>query len=288
MFSACRRLRLGLHLLEDGADAGVSVLDVVDRVVIVGLDGLVRSKSMPLPASLHIEQGSVRCRWDFFQQVGQGDGVAGTLGHPDRLTARIRLTICISDVQILAVEADGVHGTLHAGDVAVVVSAPDVDGLGEAANLASLLPMVGDVGGKVGGDATVGTDGDFVLGLLLGAVVSLLLVDGAVLGGTVRCGTLMAPSSAFANGHPAPAACPHGQHSAGLVEGALMEPDIVVDAVLCQVAWGRRCSWAGRRQRGRPSELRKPRSRRGSPRPCLCRRQRICRRSAQRTHRPAP
>ena len=64
--------------------------------------------------------------------------------------------------------------------MAVVVCAPHVNGLGKAAG-SQLVVVVGDIGGKVGGDA-VGADEHLVLGLLLSAVLGLFLVHGAVLG----------------------------------------------------------------------------------------------------------
>ena len=81
-------------------------------------------------------------------------------------------------------QADGVHGTLHASHMAVMVCTPDVDGLGKAAG-GQLVVVVSDIGSKVGGDA-VGTDEHLVLGFLFGAVLGLFLVHGAVLG-SVLC-----------------------------------------------------------------------------------------------------
>ena len=56
--------------------------------------------------------------------------------------------------------------------------------------------MVGDVGGKVGGDA-VGADEDLVLSLFLAAVVSLFLVDDAVPAAYWALRYMTAPSSAL-------------------------------------------------------------------------------------------
>ena len=105
---------------------------------------------------------------------------------------------------------------------------------GKAAG-SQLVVVVSDIGGKVGGDA-VGTDEHFVLGFLLGSVLGLFLVHRAVLGsvlgaavhdGTVLCLIACAQLQQLIH---------HGLHRAGLVQGALMEPHIVVDAVLAQIA----------------------------------------------------
>ena len=76
---------LALHLLQDGADAGVGVLHIVYGVVVVGLDGLIQIKVDAAACVVHIEQETCAVNGHFFQQVGQGDGVAGALGHTDRL-----------------------------------------------------------------------------------------------------------------------------------------------------------------------------------------------------------
>ena len=47
------------------------------------------------------------------------------------------------NIQILAVQADGVHRALQAGHMAVVVGAPHVDGLGKAAG-GQLVVVVSD------------------------------------------------------------------------------------------------------------------------------------------------
>ena len=95
--------------------------------------------------------------------------------------------------------------------------------------------MVGDVGGKVGGDA-VGADQNLVLGFLLGAVVGLLLVGdavlGAVLGALVHDGAVLS----LVAGALVQQQLDDVLHRTALVEGALMEPDVVLDAVLAQIA----------------------------------------------------
>jgi len=209
----------------------VCILDVVDRVVVVGLDGLVKVEVDAASGVVHVEQEAGAVDGHLFQQVGQGDGVAGALGHADGLTVAHQVDhLHQHDIEVVAVQADGVHGTLHAGDMAVVVCTPDVDGLGKAAG-GQLVVVVGDVGGKVGGDA-VGADQNFVLGLFLGAVLGLLLVDGAVLGGVLGAAVHDGAILGLVAGTQLQQLFDHGLDSAGLVQGALVEPDIVVDAVL--------------------------------------------------------
>ena len=176
------------QLAQDGADPGVGVLDIVDGVVVVGLDGLVQVEVDAAAGLVHIEEEACAVDGHFLQQVGQGDGVAGALGHPDGLAVLHQVDHLHQDhVQAAAVQADGVHGALHAGDVAVVVGAPDVDGLVKAA-LRQLVVVVGDVGGKVGGDA-VGADQDLVLVLLDAVVGSSSCWRRRTWRRTGRCGT---------------------------------------------------------------------------------------------------
>ena len=213
----------------------MGVLHIVHRVVVVGLDGLIQVKVDAAACVVHIEQEACAVDGHLFQQVGQGDGVAGALGHADRLAVPHQVDhLHQHHVQILAMQADGVHGALHAGHMAVVVCTPDVDGLGKAAG-GQLVVVVGDIGGKVGGDA-VGTDQHFVLGFLLGAVLGLFLVDGAVLGGVLGAAVHDSTVLCLIAGTQLQQLVHHGHDRAGLVQGALVEPDIVVDAVLAQIA----------------------------------------------------
>jgi len=184
---------------------------------------------------VHIEQEACAVDGHFLQQVGQGDGVAGTLGHTDRLAVPHQVDhLHQHNVQILAIQADGVHCALHAGHMAVVVCAPHVDGLGKTAG-SQLIVVVGDIGGKVGGDA-VGADEHLVLGLFLGAVLGLFLVHGAVLGSVLGAAVHDGTVLGLVAGTQLQQLVHHSQHCAGLVQGALVEPDIVVDAVLAEVA----------------------------------------------------
>src|SRR5699024_3690102 len=124
-------------------------------------------------------------------------------------------------VQTAAVQADGVHRALHAGHMAVVVGAPHVDGLVKAAG-GQLVVVVGDVGGKIGGDA-VGADQDLVLVLLGGAVVGLFLVGRAVLGGILGAAVHDGAVLGLVAGALFQQQVHHVLHCAGLVQGALGE-----------------------------------------------------------------
>ena len=95
--------------------------------------------------------------------------------------------------------------------------------------------MVGDIGGKVGGDA-VGADEHLVLGLLLSAVLGLFLVHGAVLGSVLGAAVHDSTVLGLVAGTQLQQLIYHSQNCAGLVQGALVEPDIVINAVLAEVA----------------------------------------------------
>ena len=118
--------------------------------------------------------------------------------------------------------------------MAVVVGAPDVDGLVKAAH-GQLVVVVGNVGGKVGRDA-VGAHQHLVLGLLLAAVIGLALVHNAVLGGVLGAAVHDGAVLGLVAGAGLQQLVHHGLDRAGVVQVALMEPDIVLDAVLAEVA----------------------------------------------------
>ena len=61
---------LALHLLQDGADAGMGVLHIVHRVVVVGLDGLIQVKVDAAACVVHVEQEARAVDGHFLQQVG--------------------------------------------------------------------------------------------------------------------------------------------------------------------------------------------------------------------------
>ena len=226
---------LALHLLQDGADAGMGILHIVHRVVVVGLDGLIQVKVDAAACVVHIEQEACAVDGHLFQQVGQGDGVAGTLGHAHGLAVPHQVDHLHQDnIEVVAVQADGIHRALHAGHMAVVIGTPHVDGLGKAAG-GQLVVVVSDIGSKVGGDA-VGTDEHLVLGFLFGAVLGLFLVHGAVLGSVLCAAVHDGTVLGLVAGTQFQQLVHHGHHRAGLVQGALMEPHIIVDAVLAQVA----------------------------------------------------
>lgn len=65
------------------------------------------------------------------QQIPQGDGLPEQAGHADGLAVleEIDQLHQHDDQPVGAVQAQAVQGSLEAGHVAVVVGAPDVDGL---------------------------------------------------------------------------------------------------------------------------------------------------------------
>ena len=226
---------LALELFQHRADARVGVLHIVDRVLAVVAHGQVQVKVQRGRALALVEEEPRGINGHLVQQVGQGDGLAGTLAHAHGLAVAHQVDhLHQHDVQTAAVQPDSVHRALHAGDVAVVVGTPDVDGLVKAAH-GQLVVVVGNVGGKIGRDA-VGADEHLVLGLLLAAVVGLALVDDAVLGGVLGAAVhdravlgLIARAGLQQLVH-------HGLDCAGAVQVALVEPDVVLDAILAEIA----------------------------------------------------
>ena len=129
------------------------VLDIIDRVLAVLADGEVKVK-LHRGLRTGVEEVARGIHGDLVQEVRQGDGLAGALGHPLGLSVAHELDKLHQDnVQaVFAVEIQGVHGAFEAGNMTVVVRTPDVDGLVEAANL-QLVAVVGDVRGEVGVEA---------------------------------------------------------------------------------------------------------------------------------------
>ncbi len=84
---------------------------------------------------------------DLVEQLLEGDHLARALAHPHGLAVAEQVDELADDhVELPLVPERRARG-LHAGDVAVVVGAPDVDDAVEAA--VELVLVVGDVGGEV-------------------------------------------------------------------------------------------------------------------------------------------
>ena len=128
----------------------MGVFHVVDGVFAVLPDRQTQIElHLGIRLGIEVPPGGVHA--DLVQQVGQGDGLAGTLAHPYHLTVPQQLhQLHQHDIQPLAaVEAERVQGALQPGHVAVVVRPPDVDDLVEAPD-SELVPVIGDVRGEVG------------------------------------------------------------------------------------------------------------------------------------------
>ena len=226
----------GFQLFQHGADAGVGVLDIVDRIFAVVAHSQVKVEIQSGGAFALVEEETCGINGHFVQQVGQGDGLAGTLAHTHRFAVAHQVDhLHQHNIQLGAVQANGVHGTLHAGYMAVMVGTPNVDGTVKTAH-GQLVVMVGDVGGKIGGNA-VGAYQNFVFGFLFAVGVFVLLavynaVLGSVLGAAVHDGTVLG----LVAGTLVHQDFDDIIHSAALVQVAFVEPDIIGDAVLAQVA----------------------------------------------------
>ena len=121
------------RLAQDGADAGMRVLHVVHRVrrvlllrhLDVEVDGLVRG--------LRQHEVAGRVHAHLVDELLERDHLAGALGHADGLAVAEQVHQLAEHDLERAGPAPGREHSLAAGDVAVVVGAPDVDEMVEAA-----------------------------------------------------------------------------------------------------------------------------------------------------------
>ena len=136
-------------LAQDRCDPGMGILDVVDRV----LGGLLLCE---LDVEVDLggrgaggEEPTRRVNSNFLEQLVQRDKLAGPLRHrdldtvPDKPDPRVK-----QHLDGLDVVAHRLGGVPDSSDGPVMVRAPDVDQMVEAA--AELLGNVADVGGEVG------------------------------------------------------------------------------------------------------------------------------------------
>jgi len=140
---------IGRALADDRAHARVSVLHVVDRVVLRLLAGQFQ---IEVHVGLDVsgdEEPAGGVNADVVAQFAQRDGVAGALGHLDFLAVLDQTDhLDQIDFQRALRIAHGFQSRRHAGDIAVVVGAPEVDQLGVAA--LQLVDVVGDIRRHVG------------------------------------------------------------------------------------------------------------------------------------------
>lgn len=157
----------------------------------------------------------MRNRPELHQAGHQAGWLTGTLAHAHGLAVTHQTDeLHEDDVELIGALTDGVHRALHAGDMAMVIAAPDVDEQVEAA--VELILVVGDVRRKVGRVA-VGADEHFVL---FAAELGCLVPDSAV----------------FFVSEAAVAQVIDDSHDfAVLVQVAFEEPAVVMDAVFFHI-----------------------------------------------------
>ena len=227
------RQALGGDQLEHRADAGVGVLDIVDGIFAALLHRQVQVKiegGIWLP---HIEEEPRGIDGHVIQQVGQCDGAAAALAHAVGLAVLHQPhQLHQHDIQLVPVQADGIHGAFEPGNVAVVVGAPDIDDPLKAA-LGKFIVVIGNIGGKVGGDP-VGPHQHVVLqlgGLRFGQGPAGLF---GLLGHHFD---VVVPQSAVFFVGPAAVLqlLADGGYLALPVQLAFPEPDIVADAVAAEI-----------------------------------------------------
>ena len=152
---------------------------------------------------------------DLAAQLAQRDELAGARGHRGLLAVAVKHgELDQRHLQLVGVEVECLDGTADARNVAVVVGAPDVDDLVEAA--LELVQVVGDVGCKIGVEAIFALD-DTVLLVAEGGRAEPL---GAVL--HVEVPLLLEQADAT-------------RDQPGVVERLLRKPDVEMDTEFLEV-----------------------------------------------------
>ena len=153
--------------------------DIVDGVLAVLAHGEAEVE-VHLRVGLGVEEPARGVARHLVEQIGKADGLAGALAHAHDLAVAQELHELHEHYleAVLAVEVQGVERAFEAGDVTMVVGAPDVYGAVKMPYL-QLVAVVGDVGGEVSIDA-VGSAENVVLEVELFYVL-LALSGGAQL-----------------------------------------------------------------------------------------------------------
>ena len=91
----------------------------------------------------------------------RSDGFAGTLGQLNDIAVAVQAYhLQQQHLQLIGIKAQSTYSSLHAGNITVVVSAPQVDDAVKAA--LEFVAVICNIGSKVGGNAVV-TNNDAVL-----------------------------------------------------------------------------------------------------------------------------
>ena len=123
-------------------------LDVEDRVLLGLTLGEIYVEDELRVAATHQEKVAGRVHSRLLEQVAERDEVTGALREPHFLTAAHHAhQLQQVGVKEIGGIAQRLHRGAHAGDIAVMIGAPHVDGGAEAALV--LVAMIRDVGEKV-------------------------------------------------------------------------------------------------------------------------------------------
>ena len=138
-----------LRLTEEAVNAGIRILDVIDRVIAGLFLGQVDIEVHLGVQCAGTEEIACCIGADFFHQLAQRYGLSGTLGHFDRLSVAEKCHhLEQHDFEIIRVVAQKFHGCLQTDDVAMVIRSPDINELVVAA--ADLISYIGDIRAEIG------------------------------------------------------------------------------------------------------------------------------------------
>ena len=194
----------------------MSVLDVVHRVFIALAFGQIEVEIQVLIGFAQGVEETAGIIAHFAAQFAQGDKFARAGGHRCLLAVAVEhRELHQGHLQLVGGQVECLDGAGDAGNVAVVVGAPDIDDLVETT--LEFVEMVGDVGGEIGVQAVFP---------LYDAVFFI-----AESGGTEPFGTILHVDVPFFF-QQRDATC----DQAGVVKGFLGEPDFEFDAEFLQIA----------------------------------------------------
>ena len=218
---------------QQAADARVRILHVVHGVLRVLAHGETEVE-FHLRLGLGVEEVAAGIHGNLVEQVGKRDRLAGTLGHAHDLTVAHELyQLHQHDVQTVgAVQPKRIHRTLQAGNVTVVIGAPDVDDLVKAAH-GELIIMIGNVAGEIGVEA-VGAAQHVVLELKLVNIGVLLAGLAQLFARDVR-GAQPERAVLFIGPAQARQLVHHLGDEAGIVQGGFEKPLVKLDPVALEV-----------------------------------------------------
>ena len=205
-----------LHGAQDTANSCMGILHIIEGVFIILPERQIQIEIHGAIAMVHIEEEPSGIGGDLIQKIGEGDALAGTLTHAERLSILHQPhQLHQNKLQLFGILTDSAHSCFKAQGMAMVIGAEYIDAAIKFP-LLEFIAMVGNIH-RIIGIESIGLYKDFILlATKLGSLKPfgiLFFIDPA---------SIHQKLDRFG-------------HIAALMEGRFQEPMIEMDLIFCKI-----------------------------------------------------